>query len=83
MLRFVLGTPWAGEVINGLHFDGKTETAVFPGDLPESLSELLDKNWHDQLHFVRFRPPKLTSQQAFPHIRLDRAMEFLFGDYLI
>ena len=73
----------AGYFINVLHFVVKTETAVFPGDLPESLSELLDKNWHDQLHFVRFRPPKLTSQQAFPHIRLDRAMEFLFGDYLI
>ena len=83
MLPVVIGTPLAGEVINGLRFDGKTETAVFPGDLPESLGELLDKNWHDQLHFIRFRPPKLTSQQTFPHIRLDRAMEFLFGDYLI
>lgn len=83
MLPVVIGTPLAGEVINGMLFDGKTETAVFPGDLPESLDELLDKNWHDQLHFIRFRPPKLTSQQTFPHIRLDRAMEFLFGDYLI
>jgi len=36
--------------------------------------------------FVRFRPPALDDNgdgvPALPHIRLDRAMQFLFGDRL-
>ena len=39
------------------------------------------------LRFVRFRPPRLerTAEGAtlsLPHIRLDRALQFLIGDYL-
>ncbi|WP_297321901.1 YcjX family protein [uncultured Bartonella sp.] len=82
-LPVVIGTPKKGEKIGDTIFDGVTETAIFPGDLPDSLTDLLDENWHNQLQFVRFRPPKLKSEQSFPQIRLDRAMEFLFGDYLI
>lgn len=82
-LPVVIGTPMKGEKIGDILFDGKTETAIFPGDLPDTLSELLQENWHDRLQFVRFQPPELKSGQPFPQIRLDRAMEFLFGDYLI
>jgi predicted YcjX-like family ATPase len=38
--------------------------------------------------FVRFRPPPLREEAGFagslawPHVRLDRAMEFLLGDWL-
>jgi predicted YcjX-like family ATPase len=32
-LPVIIGTPIAGEKINGETFDGKTETAIFPGDL--------------------------------------------------
>jgi len=36
--------------------------------------------------FLRFRPPKLerdgTEEPALPHIRLDRALQFLIGDKL-
>ena len=36
--------------------------------------------------FLRFRPPHLTQEGgdavALPHIRLDRAMQFLIGDKL-
>ena len=36
--------------------------------------------------FLRFRPPKLeregTDEPALPHIRLDRALQFLIGDKL-
>ncbi|MBN8920373.1 MAG: YcjX family protein, partial [Rhizobiales bacterium] len=34
-LPSIMGTPLAGEVIDGQTFDGGTETAVFPGDLPD------------------------------------------------
>lgn len=81
-LPVVIGTPLEGEKIGNIVFDGNTETAIFPGDLPNSLTDLLNDNWHNRLQFVRFRPPKLKIKQSFPHIRLDRAMEFLFGDYL-
>ncbi len=82
-LPVVIGTPMKGEKIGDTVFDGKTETAIFPGDLPRSLSELLSEGWQDRLQFVRFLPPELRVNEPFPHIRLDRAMEFLFGDYLL
>jgi uncharacterized protein len=40
------------------------------------------------VHFPRFRPPRLKpltpagEMPALPHIRLDRAMDFLLGDWL-
>ena len=33
------------------------------------------------LKFIRFRPPELQGA-SFPHIRLDRTLEFLIGDRL-
>jgi len=37
--------------------------------------------------FLRFRPPKLEregmEEPALPHIRLDRALQFLIGDRLL
>ena len=33
-LPVIIGTPLKGETIGGETFDGKTETAMFPGDLP-------------------------------------------------
>ena len=35
-LPVIVGTPLAGETIAGDMFDGKTKTAIFPGDLPET-----------------------------------------------
>ena len=39
------------------------------------------------IRFVRFRPPKLERDAdglklSLPHIRLDRALQFLIGDHL-
>jgi predicted YcjX-like family ATPase len=79
-----------GETIAGERFDGRSETAIFPGDLPEN--GLGPENSEDpqafpQLRFVRFRPPELERTAegfplSLPHIRLDRALEFLLGDRL-
>lgn len=76
-LPVVVGTPMAGETINGIVFDGKTETAIFPGDLPEKLADITGQG---DLRFIRFRPPHIAKNAPLPHIRLDRALEFLLGD---
>lgn len=93
-LPVIVGTPIRGEKIAGQTFDGETKTAVFPGDLPEkpdSIFEALDQKPHGEpvtdINFVRFRPPQLERTAegitlSLPHIRLDRALEFLFGDDL-
>ncbi len=93
-LAVIVGTPIAGERINGETFDGNRTTAIFPGDLPEDpepLFRALDVGGAGadlpDVNVVRFRPPKLEETSSgmklsVPHIRLDRAMQFLFGDKL-
>ena len=90
-LPVITGVPLAGAVIDGKTFDGTTETAIFPGDLPENPKILLkasgDTAELPELAFVRFRPPELETtaeglELSLPHIRLDRALQFLLGDWL-
>lgn len=91
VLPVIVGTPLKGETINGEQFDGKTETAIFPGDLPakpDSIFEQVESVSEDPaIRFVRFRPPRLEKTAegftlSLPHIRLDRALQFLIGDRL-
>ncbi|MBN8998304.1 MAG: YcjX family protein [Rhizobiales bacterium] len=87
-LPSIIGTPLPGERVDGETFDGRTEIAFFPGDLPDdpdSVSQ--DGSAHAPLRFVRFRPPALERTAegvtlSLPHIRLDRALQFLIGDRL-
>src|SRR5690606_34624483 len=61
-LAVIIGTPLAGETIGGDRFDGATETAVFPGDLPARPDAIFAEEPDARpapLRFVRFRPPKL------------------------
>ncbi|MHA6684688.1 YcjX family GTP-binding protein [Mesorhizobium sp. A556] len=92
-LPVIIGTPLAGERIGDETFDGKTETAIFPGDLPEKPVQMFQKSSAGDagdtsaIRFVRFRPPRLERTAegltlSLPHIRLDRAMQFLIGDRL-
>jgi len=90
-LPVIIGTPIAGETIGDETFDGETETAVFPGDLPADPASMLDAGAsateQDLVRFVRFRPPRLERTAegvtlSLPHIRLDRALQFLLGDRL-
>lgn len=93
-LPVIVGTPMDKETIAGEVFDGNRKTAVFPGDLPENprwLFEALEssstKIHLPEVNVVRFRPPELDEtgggiKLSVPHIRLDRAMQFLFGDRL-
>jgi predicted YcjX-like family ATPase len=96
-LPSILGTPSAGERANGEAFDGNTEVATFPGDLPADPEQLFAGEHafrglasagaeNSDFRFLRFRPPQLESLDAegpmLPHTRLDRALEFLIGDRL-
>lgn len=84
-LPCIIGTPVEGERIGDKVFDGKEEFAIFPGDLPDDPEEAMrqEETAGDAPHFVRFRPPLIDpAAQALPHIRLDRAMNFLIGDRL-
>jgi hypothetical protein len=78
-LACIAGVPQRGEKIGSITFDGETEAAVFPGDLPANSLDALDGTLQGKLKFVRFRPPPLKDG-AFPHIRLDCSLEFLLGD---
>ncbi|MGA7267266.1 MAG: YcjX family protein, partial [Aestuariivirga sp.] len=77
----IAGIPEKGENIGTTRFDGETEAAVFPGDLPRDPRAALDGSLEGHLRFLRFRPPA-PKDGRFPHIRLDRAAEFLIGDRL-
>jgi len=87
-LDAIIGVPEAGEKLGGQVFNGVAEAAVFPGELPAdpqavfagdalALAEA-DNDWR----FVRFRPPLTARGAPAPHIRLDRALQFLIGDKL-
>jgi hypothetical protein len=87
-LRTVAGTPEAGERVGDETFDGETEAAIFPGELPERAGAIFEGAVPPgSFRFPRFRPPRLVPdaggrRPALPHIRLDRAVEFLIGDRL-
>ena len=87
----IIGVPIAGERSATETFDGETEVAVFPGDLPEDPESIFSAGFTGleagtqggvDYRFVRFRPPAIKAGDPLPHIRLDRALEFLIGDRL-
>jgi hypothetical protein len=84
-LPCIVGTPMPGEQAGGETFDGSSEMAVFPGELPADPTGLFagpEAFRGEDYRFVRFLPPKADPAQPLPHIRLDRAVEFLIGDRL-
>jgi len=95
-LPSIIGTPSSGEAAQGDIFDGNTEVATFPGDLPLDPEAFFASEpafrglastpaESTDFRFLRFRPPLLESAGAdrgLPHIRLDRALQFLIGDRL-
>lgn len=84
-LACIAGVPLPGERIGSVVFDGRRETVIFPGDLPADPATALDLAGSFQI--ARFRPPRIRdsaggADTVWPHIRLDRALEFLLGDRL-
>jgi predicted YcjX-like family ATPase len=79
------------DVVRGRLIDTGQEAALFPGDLPDDPAAILaparhgSAGWGDAAYRVtRFAPPRLSLApgDGLPHIRLDRAAEFLIGDRL-
>jgi uncharacterized protein len=79
------------DVVRGRLIDTGEEAALFPGRLPEDPAAVLSParrgaaGWEDAAYRVtRFAPPRLALApgEGLPHIRLDRALEFLLGDKL-
>jgi len=92
-LPAILGTPAAGEVMGAQVFDGNTEIAMFPGDLPEDPNVFFNDPSafrglasvpapDADFRFLHLLPPALAEGEPLPHIRLDRTLEFLIGDRL-
>ncbi len=79
------------DVVRGTLLDSGKEAAFYPGDLPKDPAHLLNparegqEKWLDQDYQVmRFAPAPLELRPGDgpPHIRLDKAAEFLIGDRL-
>ena len=93
LLPAIIGTPVAGERIGSESFDGVAEGAIFPGELPADPrvvfrgDALALSEEEADFRFLKFRPPKAKLARdgeplPLPHIRLDRALEFVLGDRL-
>ena len=78
------------DLVRGITLEGR-QAAFHPGDLPADPWRLLEPGadggaWmQGDFAAMRFAPPQLERRpgQGLPHIRLDRAAEFLLGDRLI
>jgi predicted YcjX-like family ATPase len=76
------------DCVRGMLLESGKQAAFYPGDLPEDPSHLLTpardgaERWLDgEYQVMNFAPAKLTLTpgEGPPHIRLDRAIEFLVG----
>ena len=85
-LPAIAGVPTKGQKLGRKAYDGNEEIALFPGDLPENPKDALRQEGHQvETVFLKFRPPEnlgddSLSRSGFPHIRLDKALNFLIGD---
>ena len=79
------------DLVRGRRIADGEETALYPGELPSDPAHLLaqahkgETRWLDaEYDVMRFAPPRLTLSpgEGPPHIRLDRAAQFLIGDRL-
>ena len=81
------------KAVRGRLTDGR-EVALDPGELPADPAPVIaaaraargasgGAGWLDgDYDVMAFAPPRLSAGQGLPHIRLDRALEFLIGDRL-
>jgi predicted YcjX-like family ATPase len=79
------------DVVRGRLLETGKQAALYPGELPSDPGRLLNpalsgaETWLDaDYSIMRFAPAKvsLSPGQGPPHIRLDKAVEFLIGDRL-
>ncbi|SFS20319.1 YcjX family protein [Yoonia litorea] len=79
------------DVVRGRLLESGKQAAFYPGDLPQDPAQLLsparageDKWLNADYSIMRFAPAPLTRKPGDgpPHIRLDKAAQFLLGDRL-
>ena len=77
------------DCVRGILLDSGKQAAFYPGELPDDPAKLLGQdgaqNWlNDDYQIMSFAPAPLELKpgEGPPHIRLDKAAEFLIGDYL-
>ena len=72
------------DCVQGRVLGKESPVAFHPGIVPKSLTEVLEAEGRFGLKDVNFQPAPLTllPGQGPPHIRLDRAAQFLIGDML-
>ncbi len=72
------------DCVQGQVFGKASPVAFHPGAVPKTLAEVLEAEGRFGLKDVAFQPAPLTllPGQGPPHIRLDRAAQFLIGDVL-
>ncbi|MEM6760914.1 MAG: YcjX family protein [Pseudomonadota bacterium] len=75
------------DMVQGTLLDTGKTAAFYPGQLPEDPASLLsgDDGWLDDEYAVmRFAPARMSLRPGDgpPHIRMDRAAQFLIGDKL-
>jgi len=67
--------------IKGVPLDADKPIALFPGEVPVEIPR--PEEWVEgRFNFIEFKPPRLANIEGrgLPHIRMDRALEFLLGD---
>ncbi len=71
------------DCVEGIPTDADAPKVVFPGDLPDRPGDIA-ANGAAAYRFLSFKPPQQAGAdgRGLPHIRLDRAMDFLIGDLL-
>jgi hypothetical protein len=71
------------DCVEGRPLDGGEPVVAFPGRLPASPEEIAAAG-PGAYGFMAFRPPAEAGRdgRGLPHLRLDRALEFLIGDLL-
>ncbi|WP_261858003.1 YcjX family GTP-binding protein [Photobacterium sanguinicancri] len=66
--------------LRGNDMDDQPQT-IYPGEVPRRLPN--DTYWEQNgFDFVNFRPLAQQSDEPLPHIRMDKALEYLLGDKL-
>lgn len=66
--------------IQGVTLEGQPLT-LFPGEVPQKLPDA--SYWNEQgFEFSAFRPKESGRDDPLPHIRIDKAIEYLIGDKL-
>ncbi|MCP1334801.1 YcjX family GTP-binding protein [Futiania mangrovi] len=69
--------------VEGTPAGAAERAAVFPGHLPDRIEDLFPPGMAqgERYHFVSFAPPRVREpERGLPHIRVDRALDWLIGE---